>query len=169
MCLVAMTTLLGACSSDDESPIKDSPSASATADAAASAADEQALEKLATDVWKARETAGQKSDPDRSRFEPLLQPQLIETETATLANYKSLGVTREGAPVVTDVEATVSGATGTVTMCLNEDEWVGFEKGREIKGEDAGTRPYAFSAAKADGTWKVSEIIKRETITGKSC
>lgn len=162
---MAGTVLLGlltvsACSTDADSPsgtISSSPTPSSDPDV-------ESLEQLAEDLWAAREEASRNSDPDRARFEGILAPQLLEREVAELEQYQSLGVTREGSPRVTAIEATAEGDTGTVTMCLDEDDWQAFEEDRLIEGDDLGPVPYGFTAERVDDTWQVIAVIESADI-----
>lgn len=150
---LAMSLALSACGSDDDSDADTQPSATPTAQT-----DEQALEQLAIDLWDARKSAQNAGDASRERFEPILAPELIELEVGELSDYKKYGLTRQGGPEITDIEATVDGETGTVWMCLNEDDWPAFQNGTEIPGEKYGPGPYGFTAEKTDDEWLITQF-----------
>lgn len=151
---------VSACSADDDAPTDQAPASTApSADP-----DLEGLQQLAEDLWAAREEANRTSDPSRDRFEGILAPQLLEREVAELEQYRSLGVTREGAPRVTAIEAEAEGDSGTVTMCLDEDDWQSFEEGRLIEGKDLGPVPYGLTAERVDDAWQVIDVIPAEDI-----
>lgn len=150
---LAMSLTLSACGSEDDSDTDTQPSPTPTAQT-----DEQALEQLAIDLWDARVAAENAGDPSRERFEPILSPELIELEVGKLTTYQEAGLIRQGGPEITDIETTVTGETGTVWMCLNEDGWRAFQSGAEIPGEKYGPGPFGFTAEKTDDKWLITEF-----------
>lgn len=160
-----MSLTLSACGSDDDSDADTQTSPTPTAQT-----DEQALEQLAVDLWDARRAAENAGDASPERFESILAPGLVERETAKLANYQQLGVTRQGGPEITDIEVTVDGATGTAAMCVNEDDWRAFEGDVEVQREMRGPRSYGFTAEKVEDRWLISAIMTAEDVQAqKTC
>ena len=166
--IVAMTLSLSACSDDKPSL----PEEKKTSAADKTAADEKALTKLATDLWKARTESQNNGNTSRAQFAGLLAPGLAEVELGILQRYKDSKLLRTGVPKITAIETTASGETGEILLCLNEDTW-----GAEVDGEPAevakyGLRPWGAKAERTPDGWIVTEELKPETLKDerkKSC
>ena len=163
--IMTMTFGLSACGSDKPSPLEERKTSAAdkTAD------DEKALELLATDLWKARTESQNTGNTSREQFEGLLSPGLTELDLTRLQRYKKAKVLRKGAPEITAIETSVSGSTGQILLCLNEDNWTAEEDGEPLEPPSDGVKPWGAAAERTSNGWIVTEYLDTEIVRNKTC
>jgi hypothetical protein len=152
--MVAVLLGLSACSGGDSEPAdkaSSTPSAEPTVDQAAE--DEAALEKLANDVWAARQEAYNSGEASAALFEGIYSTAAIETELGMLRQYQEQKILRTGAPVITDISSTVDGDTGMIYLCLSEDDWDATEDGEVLDTPERGANPWGASVERTSDGW----------------
>ena len=94
---------------------------------------------------------------------------MTEVEVSTLQRYKKAIVLRKGAPEITAIETSVSGSTGQILLCLDEDNWTAEEDGKPIDHTIAGPKPWGATAERTPDGWTVTaeldtEIVRKQKI-----
>ena len=154
--IATLTLSLSACS-DAKPPLPDAKNTSA-ADGAA--VDEKALTKLATDLWKARTESQNNGNTSSEQFEGLLSLPVTEAELGMLQSYKKDKFLRSGAPAITAIETSVSGDSGEILLCVNEDRWTVEVDGKPAEVAKYGSRPWAATAERIADRWIITEIVE---------
>ena len=161
--IVTMTLSLSACSGDKPSL----PEEKKTSAADKTAADEKALELLVADLWKVRTESQNTGNTSRVQFEGLLSPVLTEVEVARLQRYQKAKVLRKGAPKITAIETSVSGSTGQILLCLDEDNWTAEEDGDPIDHTITDPKPWGATAERSPDGWTVTAEMETEIVRKK--
>ena len=168
-----LAATVAACAAFGLAACSDSPSEPDKKVTVAPKTDEDKLVDLAGDFWAVRTSSQNSGNTDPAQFTGILSAEMTEVEVTMLNQYKKLGVTRSGAPEVTDIEASVDGDEGAMLMCLNEDDWgVVVEDDPDFEQPDNGVVPFGTTAEKdADGRWVVTGTLKAEDkrVKAKSC
>ena len=166
--IMTITLSLSACGSEEPAPLEERKTSAADK----TASDEEALELLATDLWKARTESQNTGNTSREQFEGLLSPGLTEVDLATLQRYKNSKLLRQGAPEVTSIETSASGNSGEILLCVNEDRWTAEVDGKPAKVAKYGSRPWAATAERIADSWIITEIVEpvaAEKLKEKTC
>lgn len=160
---------LTACSGSDSEPV-DAPSASASATVDQAAADQQAIQKLAKDVWALKQQVYNSGEATSAMFEGLYSVNATELEIGKVNTYKAKKILRTGAPVITAVEATVAGDEGEILLCLNEDGWGAEADGEPIDVDPRGDKPWGAAVERTTDGWVFVEALKTVYVeTKKTC
>ncbi|MET0931474.1 MAG: hypothetical protein ABWX74_18280 [Aeromicrobium sp.] len=169
--MIALTMGLGACSGSDSEPTDPKASATTaepTADQAA--ADQAAVEKLATAIWAVRQQVYNSGEATKAIFQDIYSTAAIESELGKVRQYQGQKILRTGAPEITDVEAAVTGDTGEILLCLNEDDWNAEEDGTPIDTPARGANPWGATVQRDGDRWVfVDEIPTADIGARKSC
>ncbi|MBC7593222.1 MAG: hypothetical protein H7288_04680 [Kineosporiaceae bacterium] len=161
--ITTMTLSLSACGSNEPPP----PDERKTSTADKTASDEEVLELLATDLWKTRKESQNTGNTSRVQFEGLLSPALTEVELTRLQRYKKAKLLRKGAPEITAIETSVSGSTGQILLCLNEDNWTAEEDGDPLDPPSDGFKPWGATAEHTPDGWTVTAEMETEIVKKK--
>jgi hypothetical protein len=132
--------------------------------------DEAAIEQLATELWAVRQQAYNSGEATAATFEGIYSPSAIETELARIAQYRADKILRTGAPEITAIEATATGDTGEILLCLDETGWDAVEDGEPIDSPALGANPWGARVERAGDRWVfVAAIPTADIEARKSC
>lgn len=158
---MTLTFSLAACSGSDEPSPLDEPTASATSATPTpdqAAADQAAVVALVDRYWAASTAAENAGDDSGKQFDGIAQGTFIEDTLKSIRDAKADGVTRTGAPTVTDVEVSVTGDTADIRACLDEDGWRFVKDGADLGFEKRGAKPWGAEATRSGDGWTISDV-----------
>jgi hypothetical protein len=128
--------------------------------------DEAAIEQLATELWAVRQQAYNSGEATAATFEGIYSPSAIETITT----YRDQKILRTGAPLITAIEATATGDTGEILLCLDETGWGAEEDGEPLDIPALGANPWGATVERAGDRWVfVAAIPTADIEARKSC
>ena len=144
---------LSACSDDDGSTTVETKTAPAVDN------DVKQVTDLYEQFWAVRIQSENSATIDASTYEGILAGVDVEEMGRRIDGYRAQNLKRVGAPVISDIEVTITGDTAKILACQNEDEWRAEIDGKLIPAPEVlGNVGAGATAEKRDGAWILTKL-----------